>query len=139
MIIIEHSAQIENGKLILKDREGFILSLSRLEGKDVKVVVRERHATRSLNQNAYLWGVVYKVISDETGEDSDRLHDIFRTLFLTEHRSFRGKYLDVVKSTTGLSKIEMMEYITNIIVYASRELGIYIPSSDEVSGKLSVY
>ena len=92
------------------------------------VAVGPKVKSRSLPQNKYLNGVVYKLLSDHFGMTRTEVHDTMRSLHLTEYRQGCPP---VVKSTTDLSTVEFEEYCTNIRVWAS-EQGLYIPTPNEV-------
>lgn len=48
-----------------------------LPGKALKVRVDKLTKRRSVQQNRALWGVAYKVLADETGNDAEDLHVYF--------------------------------------------------------------
>lgn len=65
-----------------KDRDTAIASLARmlahyLPGKALEVTIRQRKAERSDLQNRALWGVAYKALREQTGNDPDDLHQYF--------------------------------------------------------------
>ena len=95
---------------------------------------------RSSQQNAYLWGVVYKSILDHfiaTGiyeYTSEDLHEFLKGRFLTH----KGKVLDdgenimvVGVRSNNLDKEEFSNYIQLIKAWAMDKLGIQIPDSNE--------
>ena len=94
---------------------------------------------RSSQQNAYLWGVVYKSILDHFtltgnyGYTSEDLHEFLKGRYLAH----KGKVLDdgdsvmvVGVKTSRLNKEEFTEYINNIKAWAMDKLGIEIPNTD---------
>lgn len=102
-----------------------------------RVEVNEVKRTRSLQQNAYLWGVCYPTILREAGEalvgwDSDDLHEYFlgewsgwETL-----EGFGRKRMKPIKRSSRLSVSEFGEYV-DFIHRKAADMGIYIPSPDE--------
>jgi len=111
-----------------------------LEGKQVSVKIGPRTRVRSNLQNNYLWGVVYKTISDETGNDSKDLHEFFKEKFIstivyrTMHKpDGTSEVIDFrhTRSTTDLTTTEFIEYYRNIIAFAAEDLGIYVPEPNE--------
>lgn len=102
-----------------------------------RVEVNEVKRTRSLQQNAYLWGVCYPTILREAGEalvgwDSDDLHEYFlgewsgwETL-----EGFGRKRMKPIKRSSRLSVSEFAEYV-DFIHRKAADMGIYIPSPDE--------
>lgn len=80
------------------------------------LVLVDAESIRSNNQNDFLWGTVYKAISQVTGYSCDELHDMLRWQFLKTND-------DKLKSTTALTKTEFNEYIDKVIDW-SKSLGI---------------
>lgn len=122
-----------------KERESCILrvttALRKLEPyNDWRIEVTEYKDTRSLEANAYLWGVAYRTIlehSDLQGWDADDLH----TYFLGEHfgwqtiQAFGKKRVKPVKRSSRLSISQFSEYVAFVIRKAA-ELGIVIPDPE---------
>lgn len=104
--------------------------LEKNDGKKLVVEINLEKSKRSLDQNAYLWGVVYKTIADYNGDTEKALHDYFvRTLLPPKFIKVMGKEIKVPSSTTELSKIEFGEYIERIRSEVA-PMGIIIPESD---------
>jgi hypothetical protein len=82
--------------------------------------------TRSLNQNNYLWGIVYQTIADELGYSVSEIHEYMKARFLPHE----GK-LEIPRSTTSLSTVEMEDYLSKIRIFASSELDIFIQLPNE--------
>ena len=72
---------------------------------------------RTLEQNKYLWGHLYKSISDYTGYLPLEIHMLSGWMFLREQKTIGDKQIEYIKSTKDLSIIEMTEYIEKIITY----------------------
>ena len=95
---------------------------------------------RSSQQNAYLWGVVYKSILDHFvltgnyGYTAQDMHDFLKGRYLAH----KGKVIDdgenvmvVGVKTSRLNKEEFSRvYVNNIKAWALDKLGIQIPDSD---------
>ena len=123
--------KVEHGALKLDNRREFTMFLCSLEGKAVDVTVEKHKTTRSTQQNAYLNGVVYKLIGDELGYSRDQVHDLMRYKFL-KLEDGRTPGMFTIMSTAKLTKDEFSTYIEEIKVWASEFLSIYIPSPDEI-------
>lgn len=97
-------------------------------GEIVTMYVSSRKPKRSLQQNAYYWGVYLPLIAKETGErDIDGLHRLFSGKFLTEGiKEILGQKVRVTKSTASLSKSDFSEYIMAI----EGETGISAPPTE---------
>ena len=83
--------------------------------------------TRSQKQNAYMWGVVYKIIGDDIGYTTDEIHQEMGKKFLSYEKD--GKIF--VKSTTTLNTKEMEEYLANVRRFATTKLSCFIPLPNE--------
>jgi hypothetical protein len=96
-----------------------------------RVEIREHKATRSNQQNAYLWAAVYPTIlchSAMQGWDAEDLHEYF----LGERfgwevlQAFGRKRLRPMRRSSRLSKIEFADFI-DFIQRKAAALGIVIP------------
>jgi hypothetical protein len=95
--------------------------------------ITEQKQTRSLEQNAYLWGVVYPTIMDTLqGWEAEDIHEFF----LGEHfgwETIEGlgkKKLKPIKRSSKLSTKEFKDHWEFIQRYMS-ERGVYIPDPNE--------
>lgn len=98
------------------------------------VFVADTKKHRSLRQNRYLWGVVYKYISDYLGYDTEELHEYFKLKFAlrTKFAIDTEDILEVPQSTKRMDTKEMTEFIDKIIRWAA-EKDIHIPSPGDES------
>lgn len=110
-----------------------------------EIVIKPYRFKRTLAQNSYLWGVVYKTIEEEDAgwfineetEATIRGTKLKHADLIHEH--FKQKYLFVAKigdtvitrSTADLSTVAFTEYVEKIMRFSSTELGIYIPTPEE--------
>lgn len=111
-------------KLVLKSPRWYAHQINKFkEGEEVTLMIHNRKAKRSEQQNAYYWGVYLPIISKETGEQNiDRLHELFKGMFLTTGVvKVLGKPVRMKKSTTELNKVEFSEYIMAIAAETSIE------------------
>jgi hypothetical protein len=91
---------------------------------------------RSLPQNQYYWGVIIEILSEELGFNKDEMHEILKHKFLSktvflETKEKKMKALKIPKSTTNLKTVEFEEYLSDIRMWASMDLGIFIPEPNE--------
>ena len=107
-----------------KNLDNLMLTLA---DKNVWISIEKQTKNRSIPQNSYLWGVVYKIICEHTGDDDESFHHWARGKFL----SVTGGAVPKIKSTTKLSPKEFMEYVDKIIKWAAEFDGIYIPFPNE--------
>jgi hypothetical protein len=95
----------ESAKLTLKAPSEFKRYIRGLIGRTVEVVVRRPRSIRSLNQNAYYWGVVIATLAEEFGYDPPDMHEALKGHFLK--REEPGKPLPIIQSTASLGTQDM--------------------------------
>ncbi len=117
----------KNGDVRIHQKQRFVEYVQSLGDGIIEITACRRRRTRTLEQNAYLWGVVYPTISDWNGHTSEENHDILKSMFLKRRI---GKYV-VVGSTAKLTTVEFGEYIDKIIQWAGQE-GVEIPLPDTI-------
>lgn len=133
------SGKVEHGKLTLYDRDAFAQYVSTFNGKPVFITIERESRTRSNPQNAYLWGVVYKLIADHVGDDVDSIHEEMKTRFIPKHverinvETGEVEELTVAGSTRKLTTQEFSDYVESIQRWAASFLGLVIPDPGEVS------
>lgn len=124
--------RVQDGILKLNDSEGFKKECALYEGKQVVLTLDRWKNPRSNDQNRYYWGVVLKMMADETGNTPEEVHDLMRGEFLPGTRITMKLAKDslvtkVRTSTSDLDTIAFTEYIEKIRQFAARELGLNIP------------
>lgn len=93
---------------------------------------RSDRKIRSTNQSSYYWAVIIKMISDDTGNDPESVHNALKTLFLPrEFIQIGEKEVEVAKSTKDLTTVEMETFLTRCRVFAGQELNITLPLPNE--------
>jgi len=95
-----------------------------------EMVTKER-ANRSNPQNAYLWGVVYKIISEHTGFSVDEVHEFCKLEFNSKMVHIGKDEVKIGLSTAIMNTLEFTEYIEKIVMFASGDLGLNIPKPNE--------
>lgn len=132
--------KVEEGKLKINQREYMIEQLKKYEGKDVIVEVKQAKSQRSLNQNAYYWGVVIKMLMEEFGmntrEERDSLHQILIQKFIEDEQvelSILGKEYKAKthRTSSDLDAKEFEEYLSKVRQWANVEFGVFIPEPNE--------
>ena len=123
-------ATINEGKMTLFNKDAFTKYLGTLKG-DVNLIIRPYRRMRSTNQNSYLWGVVYPIISDETGMEVEEVHEAMKIKFTKKKYEVKGKELWTVGSTSLLNTLEFGEFLDKVISFAG-EFGIEIPPPNTV-------
>lgn len=97
------------------------------ESKACPTCKRPFTKARSNPQNRYLWGVVYQLLSDHTGYTIEEMHEICKHKFLRDWVLIAKEQIEITRSTTSLSVIEMSEYTEHIRSWASAHLSVNIP------------
>ena len=91
------------------------------QGKTPQVTIKEKADNgRSLEANKFLWGKLYKSISNFTGYLPMEVHLLCGHLFLTEQKTINEVQVPYVRSTTDLSVEEFSLYIQQIESYFSQ-------------------
>jgi hypothetical protein len=125
------SGRIEQGKVKLDNHNRYLVQISKLEGQRIELVLRKQRETRSDNQNKYMWGVVYEILSQQLGYETEEIHEIMKYKFLRATKGGGGQVFDLVRSTTKLNTTEMETYLEKIRRFASMELNCFIPLPNE--------
>ena len=94
------------------------------------IEVKRHIKKRSLSQNALYWKWV-GVIANETGNDSDMLHEFFKNKFLQPVEFQVGGHVFSYRTTTKLPIDQMSAYMTKVQAFAASELGILLPIPEE--------
>ncbi|HEY9874610.1 MAG TPA: hypothetical protein V6D12_14315 [Candidatus Obscuribacterales bacterium] len=93
---------------------------------------------RSNSQNRYYWGVIVEILSEHTGFTREEMHEILKHKFLKTfgimNTNNGPQEFERTKSTTELSTKEMEEFLSQVRVWASAELGCWIPEPNEEVG-----
>ena len=120
---------VEQGRVKLNDPDRYKVYLAQLEGKEVELTVKKHNPHRSNSANSYLFGVVYAVLSDYTGYDTEQMHDAMKEKFAS--RRTEGGLL-ITERTSRMDSARFTQYIDDVKRFAADELGLYIPEAGEV-------
>jgi hypothetical protein len=107
--------------------------LKSLKPKKYHLEIKQHREVRSLSQNKYYWGVVIKILSNETGFLEDEMHEVLKKKFNPKVKALRqtGEEFLIGGSTTELDTMNFEEYLSKIKIWAIQELDIYIPDPNE--------
>jgi len=67
------------------------------------------------------------MLSDEIGYSDEEMHDALKWKFLQK----QGK-IPTTRSTSDLSTVEYEDFLSKVRMWASSDLGLYIPTPNEV-------
>ena len=113
----------------VKIQRFFKNDLNKLEGCDVEIV--KVSSLKTLQQLRYLWGVVYRIISEHTGFTPEEVSEVYKKKFLTYQKEHKGKVYDFARGLSILKKEEAAEFIKKVINHAQTELELIIPEPDD--------
>jgi hypothetical protein len=129
-------ATVVDGRLALDPAEAPARAayLQRLNGKPVEVIVRRTRRTRSLDQNAYLWGVAYAVLGQALGYDTHERAMLHYALLgecygCAWDQRF-GREVPRVASSAMTTR-EFSDYVEWLVRWAAVEHGVVIPLPGE--------
>lgn len=90
-----------------------IKAIQGLEGVyDITITKYKKDRTKSQNSLMWMW---LGIISNDTGESPENLHNIFKLRFLgTEKIQSMGYSIEIPKSTTKLTTQEFTDYLDKI-------------------------
>ena len=125
----------DTGEITLPRR--FKPDVARLfSGREIVVTVERKRKKRSLNQNAYYWAVVVKMICEAMNDAGDMVssqdvHEFLRFRFLKIQKideETAELLYEYSRSTSALKTFEFAEYIERCIQFAAEYLNIEIPT-----------
>ena len=112
---------------VLKIPQAVYGELLRLIGKSITVEVRESKPKRSLNQNRYMHGTVYRTIAEALGYADNELGELIGWIKIQiGHVDEKG----LPKPTRHLTTTEMETYLSSVRTWAST-MGIWVPQPQE--------
>jgi hypothetical protein len=104
----------------------YLLSQSDYKGSYIITIEKEK-GKRSLGFNAYLWGVVYKLISDHTGHTAQELHEIYTRMFIPpKFIIYKDKEIKVPSGTSGMDTSTFWNYVDRVVAEGA-SIGVLIP------------
>jgi len=125
--------QVEKGELKLIGQDRFKEYLYTLNGQEVEVTVAKKGRKRSERQNKYLWGVVYKLLSDYFGYTTDEMHELMKQKFAPKKEVKMGNEIMLIPcSTTELLTTNFNDYL-ELIKQFGAENNIIIPDPEIIN------
>jgi hypothetical protein len=110
-----------------EDRNKAITSLVKIDlnqGWWFELTKRRKVRTVSQNRLERLW---LACIADETGNDSNDLHDIFKHKWIEPKEVIVFGVKEIIYSTRDLNTIQFKQFLDKIQVFANSDLGIILP------------
>ncbi len=124
---------------VIRNKRQLLMLCEMLEKRrlPLKVAVEDIYPIRSLDLNAYYWGVVLKYISDASGHDVIECHEGYKKRFSPDIRfdlsQDKGIYEPVfdIGSTADMNVRVFADYIFHVRVDGELEHHIIIPLPSE--------
>jgi hypothetical protein len=121
-------------EIIIREERHRQTALALIAGLDIKrpwrVTVIRYVKTRSNPQLALYW-MWLKTIADDTGNDTEDLHDFMKKRFLAPSVIEIAGEQHMRWSTGKLSTAEMSSYMERVLAFAESDLGIILPVPEE--------
>lgn len=139
---IKHVGLVQNGAIQFDDKELWRKQLQSMIGERVQVTIKtlsKHESERSLNQNAYYWGVIVsmarELIGEEYGEtlDLETAHETLKE-YCNYRESIKGdKVLRITQSTATLTTSEFEGYLTRCREWLFNWFNVVVPLPNEVA------
>ena len=119
-------------KLITEeDRNQAITALVKIDlSKGYYFELLKRRKVRTISQNRLerLW---LACIAEETGHDSNELHDYFKEKYIEPEEIIIFGEKKIIYSTRNLNTIQFKQFLDKIQTFSSVELGIILPIPED--------
>ena len=105
-------------------------TLYSFKGKRVKIVIKPiaGENIRSLDANAYYWGVVIEILRMDFGYEKEEMHDALGLMF---RRDYTKEMPTIIRTSTMSSK-KFWDYIERVRTWAAVEYQMVIPDPNKV-------
>ncbi len=143
MIEAHFKADVSGEGRILKiiQRASFDTLLRSYSGKSIKISVSEWKKKRSLPQLRYYWGSLIFQVQDalvangypKSELDAETIHEYLKQRFLKKElvSEESGEVMQITRSTSSLSTLEMSEYFEDIFRWSAEYLNTVIVAPNE--------
>ena len=135
---LKYQGNVLNGSLKIHNRSDFLKDLECFNDKNIILTIEPKKKIRSIEQNAYYWGVVVPMIRQgliDVGYkvSKEQTHDLLRAKFAIDElvNEDTGEIIKTIASTTNMTTTDFMKYIESIIQWAAEYLSIQIPEPNE--------
>jgi hypothetical protein len=71
------------------------------------------------------------MVSEETGQNKDDVHDFYCQKFLSQSKEVFGEKV-LTRGTSKLSTVDFEKFMLNVRTHAQQELSIFIPLPGEI-------
>ena len=130
--------KVKDGTVKLASKSEFQAAVTALEGSEVEITISKKKKQRSLQQNAYYFGVIIPMLRQgliDTGlrVSKSETHEMLKSKFLKKEiiNEKTGEIFEYIGSTTEMSTVDFMGFIAEIQMWASTYLSLYLPDPGE--------
>jgi hypothetical protein len=122
--------RVVDGKVHLDSPKFYQAALPKWEGLRVRVTVEQEVETRRQRANRFYFGVILKLMAEESGHSVDELHELGKL----RHNSklvvdpFTGEETKIAQSTAKLTIPEFSVYLERVMLDGAEWLGITFPA-----------
>ncbi len=128
---------VKRGRLCFYHRALFDQQVQQLtDGWEMEVIVQRLYATRSLEQNAYWWGMCVQPVADHTGYSPEEIHEFAKQKFIPKivalcdrNGEIKGECV-IGGSTRLLSTKSFATFVDHFRQWAASELDVVIPDPE---------
>ena len=122
------SAEIENDNVRIHDPLILTNFLKKIgETTRIVVTIQKWYKKHSDKQRKYYFGIPVTYLAAHTGFTPKEMHESLKWKFLAEPT----RHISRVPSITGMSTVQMEEYMESIRIWAADSLNCYIPKPHE--------
>lgn len=104
-----------------------VVSFLRNQTGEKLLILKDYVKPRTSKQNKY-YHAYKKIISEETGNSPEDLHEYFKLKFLPKEITVLGHTVKIPGTTTRLSTVQFNEFIKNIEI----ETGVPAPNEEDL-------
>ena len=141
-ITIRHFGRcLDNGNISFYNKELWNEQRNVLAGKEIEIVIKERHRRPTVSQFSYYWGAILRTCLEHESFQGylnvEELHKcVMQPMFLGyQVRVIVGKKKwdkQMVKSLSELTKKETSEFIENVLNFCAEQDVIILPSEQYI-------
>ena len=137
-MVIKYNGKVTDKGLHIYNRSAFDQDIKLFHSKEVTIKIERKKKSRSLDQNAFYWGVVIPLVREGLIDIGYKVglndsHELLKSKFaIKEHINEKtGEVLVSKQSTSTMTTTEFMGYIADIQQFASEYLNIEVPDPNE--------
>jgi hypothetical protein len=129
--------RVRAGKLTIEQRAYWDDAIRQLPDCEGTVTFKRQRPSKSLEALGYLYGLVFPMIAEDTGESLDVVKWEMKKRFLTvteeatNTKTGEVRFIERVKSIGELNSKELAEFTDQVVLEAAEGFGIVVPPPDK--------